>query len=321
LEAVQTPLLALVIATGIYFATVHWGMPFATVMVLVILLGRVIHQMSKIQKQYQKMVITESAFWSIKQAIAEAEAANEPAPGSLDLRLESSIRFEEVTFAYGEKVVLHDVSLAIPARSLTTIIGPSGAGKTTLVDLVIGLYQPDSGRILVDGVPLNEADPKKWRKKIGYVPQEQILLNDSVLENVTLSDPHLTLEDAEYALRAAGAWEFVSALPKGIYTNTGERGSKLSGGQRQRIMIARALAHRPSLLIMDEPTSALDPKSEQQIEETLKTLRKSYTLLAVSHQRSLIDAADQVFRLEHGKLERIKNNSVSTPAVALDEAP
>ena len=321
LDAVQTPLFALVIAVGIYVALRQWGMPFATVMVLVILLGRVISQTGKIQKQYQKMVAKESAFWSIRKAIKQAEAAREIASGDLEPELQAAIRFDRVSFAYGDKVILKDVSLTIPTRSLTTIVGPSGAGKTTLVDLVIGLYEPDSGDVYVDEIPLSKLDLKSWRRKIGYVPQEQILLHDSILENVTLSDPKLTEADAEYALRAAGAWEFVCALPRGIHTHTGERGSKLSGGQRQRIMIARALAHRPAVLILDEPTSALDPDSEKLIEDTLTELRKEYTILAVSHQRALINAADQVFRLEYGRLERVGQNTPGTAAVVAGESP
>ena len=304
LDAVQAPLFALVIALGIYVALRRWGMPFATVMVLVILLGRVINQMGKIQKQYQKMVITESAFWSIRKAIDQAEQASEILDGDLEPKLESAIRFDRVSFAYGDKPVLREVSLTIPTRSLITIIGPSGSGKTTLVDLVIGLYQPDSGDVYIDDIPLTRIDLKRWRQKIGYVPQEQILLHDSILENVTLGDPQLTESDADYALKAAGAWEFVCALPEGIHSSVGERGTKLSGGQRQRIMIARALAHRPRVLILDEPTSALDPDSEKLIEDTLRELRNNYTILAVSHQRALVNAADQVFRLENGQLSR-----------------
>jgi ATP-binding cassette subfamily C protein len=124
--------------------------------------------------------------------------------------------------------------------------------------------------------------------------------------NVTLGDPELTEADAEYALKAANAWEFVSALPEGMHSSVGERGTKLSGGQRQRIMIARALAHRPSVLILDEPTSALDPESEALISETLRRLRADYTLLAISHQPALAESADVVYRLQDGRLSEVE---------------
>jgi ATP-binding cassette subfamily C protein len=196
--------------------------------------------------------------------------------------------------------------MEIPAKSLTTIIGPSGTGKTTFIDLIIGLYQPDSGIVYLDDTPLPEIDLEHWRGKIGYVPQEQILLHDSIMINVTFGDPDLTRADAESALRAAGAWEFVSAMPGGMDSSVGERGAKLSGGQRQRIMIARALAHRPEVLILDEPTSALDPASEKLICDTLRNLGRDYTILAISHQSALADVADQTYRLEHGKPGKVE---------------
>jgi len=133
-------------------------------------------------------------------------------------------------------------------------------------------------------VPMREIDVKFWRRQIGYVPQDTVLLHDSILANVTLSDPELSCADAEQALRSAGAWDFVAAMPDGMLTIVGERGSKLSGGQRQRIAIARALAHRPNLLILDEATSALDPESEKAICRTLAGLRGQVTMLAISHQ-------------------------------------
>jgi ATP-binding cassette subfamily C protein len=136
---------------------------------------------------------------------------------------------------------------------------------------------------------------------IGYVPQENILLHDSVLNNVTLGDPDLTESDATEALQFAGAWDFVSANPEGLRAVVGERGTKLSGGQRQRIMIARALVHRPQLLILDEATSALDPKTEQAICETLVSLRGRLTILAISHQTALVGMSDRVYRLADGK--------------------
>ena len=308
LSAIQTPFFAIIIAVGIYLALDRWGMQFATVMVLVVLLSRVLSQLGKVQKTYQKMVMHESAFWSIKKTIRQADKAREISGGIQDARLQSGIRFEHVTFSYDDKQILDDVSMKIPAKSLTTIIGPSGTGKTTLIDLIIGLYQPDSGTVYLDDAPLPQVNLEQWRRKIGYVPQEQILLHDSIMINVTFGDPELTRVDAESALRAAGAWEFVSALPEGMESSVGERGAKLSGGQRQRIMIARALAHKPEVLILDEPTSALDPASEKLICDTLRDLGESYTILAISHQTALADVADQTYRLEHGQPRKVDRN-------------
>jgi len=200
--------------------------------------------------------------------------------------------------------------LTVPTKSLTTIIGPSGTGKTTLIDLVTGLYQPDAGSVYLDDIPLPEINLKRWRQKIGYVPQEQILLHDSILTNVTFGDPQLTEGDAEHALKAAGAWEFVSTLPEGMQSSVGERGAKLSGGQRQRIIIARALAHRPEVLILDEPTSALDPENEEKISQTLRQLRNDYTLLVITHQSALAEVADRTYRLEDGQLTLAGGESV-----------
>jgi ATP-binding cassette subfamily C protein len=314
LNAVQPPLIVLLAAIGIYIAIERMGISFASITVLVILLSRVIGQMGKLQKQYQKMVTTESAYWSLHHTIKEAENAREVLGGWAQPRLESAIRLEHVSFSYAHKPVLRDVSLTIPARSLTTVIGTSGAGKTTMIDLIIGLNKPDSGAIYLDETPLSEVDLKRWRRMIGYVPQEHLLLHGSILMNVTFGDTQLTEADAEQALKAAGAWEFVSELPLGMHTNVGERGATLSGGQRQRIMIARALAHRPALLILDEPTSALDPANEALISQTLQRLRNDYTLLAISHQTALVKSADVVFRLQDGRISPVMEKK-DTPGI------
>jgi ATP-binding cassette subfamily C protein len=185
-----------------------------------------------------------------------------------------------------------------PVGSFTTIVGPSGVGKTTVVDLVTGLLRPQQGEIWIDDFPLAKIDLKKWRQMIGYVPQETLLLHDSIFVNVTLGDEEPREEDVENALRAAGAWEFVSIQSHGMHTVVGERGHKLSGGQRQRIAIARALVHKPSLLILDEATTALDPASETAICETLQKLAGEITILAISHQPALMKVADHVYRLQ-----------------------
>ena len=300
MESAQELIFVITIALGMFFALVHWNIPFTTVMVLVILLGRALNQMGSVQKHYQKLMINESAYWSLQKTITQAEQAREDLDGGIPAQLNTGIRLSNVSFAYNERRILNNLSLEIPSGSLTTIIGPSGSGKTTLIDIIIALLRPQHGEVFLDDTPMVNIDKRDWRQKIGYVPQENLLLHDTVLHNVTLGDPTLDESDAEYALRASGAWDFVSAMPEGMSSTAGERGTKLSGGQRQRIMIARALAHRPKLLILDEATSALDPASEAAICKTLQKLRGKLTILAISHQTALVDSADRVYKLENG---------------------
>ena len=224
------------------------------------------------------------------------------------------MRLEGVSFAYAERCILDRVSLAVPRGSLTAIIGPSGAGKTTIVDLIIRLLAPQSGRVLIDDTDLARVDVRAWRSLIGYVPQETLLLHASVRLNVTLGEARFSDEDVVQALRAAGAWAFVAALPEGMDTVVGERGTRLSGGQRQRITIARALVHKPQLLILDEATSALDPASEAAICATLQQLRASLTILAISHQTAILEAADRAYRLADGSVQPITPTTAKTTA-------
>lgn len=298
LAALQEPLLAILVGIGFFLFIVQLEMPLPAVVVMLFLLARVVNFLAKAQRAYQHMSIAESAYWSMREAIDDADGEREPAQGHLSPTLEHGIRLDGVSFRHDQRGVLEQLSLQIPAGSLTVVTGPSGAGKTTLVDLVAGLLQPDSGRILVDDVPLADIDRRAWRRQIGYVPQEPLLVNDSVLRNVTLGEPGLTDDDARRALEAADAWEFVAALPDGLHSAVGERGGRLSGGQRQRLAIARALVHRPGLLILDEATSNLDPVSEEAVLETIRHLKGRLTMLAVSHDEGLVQAADQVCRLQ-----------------------
>jgi ATP-binding cassette subfamily C protein len=218
--------------------------------------------------------------------------------------------------------VLQNVSLTFPKGPIVTIVGPSGSGKTTLVDLETGLLRPLQGEVWVDDLPLAQVNLKSWRRMIGYIPQETILLHDTVLSNVTLGDPALSEADARDALRAAGAWEFVQAMPGSMQSIVGERGGKLSGGQRQRIAIARALVHRPQLLILDEATSGLDPASEAAVCDTLLQLRGELTILAISHQTALVKIADQSYRIRDGKiLQADSAPQPDRPAADTDAAP
>ena len=310
LKAAQDEMFTIVIALGIFVALVKLEMPLTTVMVLVVVLGKMLSQLGKVQKQYQKVVMGESAFWSLKKGIEEAQQAEESLSTGSVPTLGRSVQLDAVSFSYDRHLVLTDVNIEIPAGRLTTLIGPSGSGKTTIVDLVIGLLRPESGKVCIDDIPLTELDLKAWRHMIGYVPQETLLLHDSILHNVTLDDPELSKQDAVQALQAAGAWEFVSRIPAGIHSTVGERGTKLSGGQRQRIMIARALVHKPRLLILDEATSALDPENAAAIGKTMEDLRGRLTILAISHQTAMVESADRVYRLHGGGVSLQENRKL-----------
>ena len=297
LRNMQEPLLTICLAIGFYVAVTHWSLPMAELLVMGILLQRTVSRMNKMQRQLQEASIVESAYWSIHDLIVESKQEREPMSGTVGPTLTRGCAIQDVSFAFGAKPVLQDISLDIPANQVTVIMGASGVGKTTLTDLLLGLYRPDQGEILIDGVTLEQIDLQAWRAKIGYVPQELILFHDTILANITLGDQSLGIDEAKAALEAAGAWGFVSALPDGLMSEVGERGIKLSGGERQRIALARALVHKPSLLILDEVTSALDPETELAICGNIRDLSSSLTILSITHRPAWIAVADQVFEL------------------------
>ncbi|MDX9786701.1 MAG: ATP-binding cassette domain-containing protein [Desulfobacterales bacterium] len=303
LRALQEPLVIIFFAFGLYVALVWWQLPLAKVIIMVYMLAKTLKTLQKAQKEYQSMVIAESAYWSLMAKIKEAENERETSVGTLLPTFTHSIRFEAVSFSYGDRFVLKNISLSFPKGSFSVIIGASGAGKTTLIDLITGLLGPQAGKLWIDDIPLSTVDIKAWRHMIGYVPQESLLLHDSVFMNVTLGDPSLTEKDVAQALQNAGALRFVAEMPHGIHSSVGEKGARLSGGQRQRITIARALVHRPELLILDEATSSLDPDSEAAICATLYQLRGKLTIISISHQKALLHVADRGYRLTNGVVE------------------
>ncbi len=314
--ALQEPLLAILVGMGFFLSLIVLKMPLAEVLVMLFLLARTVSYLSKAQRAYQQVVVRESAYWSLMENIAAASAEVEPRGGDRTVRLIDGIRFEDVSFGHGERrAIVEHGTFDVPAQQLTVIIGPSGAGKTTLLDLIVGLLQPDAGRIVVDGTPLGDLDLRQWRRQIGYVPQESVMVDESVAYNVALGEVDLSDDQIRAALRAADALDFVEALPEGLQTRVGEGGSRLSGGQRQRLAIARALVHEPRLLILDEATSHLDPEAQAAVIETVRHLKGRLTILAVAHQDLLIQAADRIYRLADGQISELhrQNNEARLP--------
>ncbi len=214
------------------------------------------------------------------------------------------LRFENVSFAYGDNApdVLHDLCATIAAGEIVALVGPSGAGKTTIVNLVPRFYLPHAGRITLDRVPLNEYPLARLRAAIAIVPQEAMLFSGSVFENIRYGRLDATRAEIEVAAREANAEEFIIDLPLGYETMVGERGLRLSGGQRQRISIARAVLRDPRILILDEATSALDSHSERLIETALDRLLPGRTTLIVAHRLSTIRRADKILYVSGGRV-------------------
>jgi subfamily B ATP-binding cassette protein HlyB/CyaB len=216
--------------------------------------------------------------------------------------IEGAIEFERVRFRYSldGQPVLRDVNLKIPAGQVVGIVGPSGSGKSTIAKLTQRLYQPEAGRVLIDGTDAAVLEPAWLRRQIGVVLQENILFNRSVRENIALADPALPIEQVVAAAKLAGAHEFICKMPHGYDTPIGERGVSLSGGQRQRIAIARALVGNPRVLIFDEATSALDYESERVIQDNMRDIVKGRTVLIIAHRLSTVRNADRILTIDNG---------------------
>ena len=299
----QEPIIGVVIAVGFYLAVTRLQLQVHDLLILSILMIRTIAALLPMQRLAQRFITSYDQYRSLSRLLQISEEAKEVSRGTLQPTLERGITFENVSFAYAERPILSDLDLVVAQGHITALVGPSGVGKSTLVDLLVGLYEPVAGAIRVDGVNLRDIDLAEWRKLIGYVPQEVLLFHDTVRSNVTLYEEGVSDEAVLRALEAAGAAKFVAELPLELDTVVGERGNRLSGGQRQRISIARALLHEPRLLILDEATTGLDRETEWSICEHVRQLCEDtgLTTLAVSHQPAWQQAAHRVYRIEAGQ--------------------
>jgi ATP-binding cassette, subfamily B, heavy metal transporter len=225
-------------------------------------------------------------------------------PGAGELQLRSGqIAFEGVSFGYSrERAILRNVSFTVQAREKVAVVGTSGAGKSTLVKLLFRFYDPEQGRILIDGQDIRQVSQASLRRVIGIVPQDTVLFNDSIFENVRYGNPQASDSEVEEAIRHAHLDEFIRLLPAGRDTLVGERGLKLSGGEKQRVSIARTILKRPPILVFDEATSSLDSRTERAILEALREIARDHTSLVIAHRLSTIVDADRIVVLHQGEI-------------------
>ncbi|HEX8911600.1 MAG TPA: ABC transporter ATP-binding protein, partial [Humisphaera sp.] len=296
--------LTLFLAAGVMI--IHGGMSVGALLVLGGAMAQILarlQQVAVINEQYQNAIVSARRLHEVLYApptIPERDGAEPLPPGP------GAVRFEGVSFGYDPaKPVLHDVSFDVPGGSRVAIVGPTGAGKTTLVNLISRFYDPQRGRVLIDGVDVRDASLQSLRTQVSLVFQETYLFSDTVAANIAYGRPNIGEGEVEAAARLAQAHEFIEGLPQGYKTMLGERGSSLSGGQRQRLAIARAIVTNPRVLVLDDATAAVDPETEDQIRKAMGVVMRGRTTFVIAHRISTVKRADLVVVIENGRVTQL----------------
>ncbi len=297
---------AITMALFVFVASKGLMIPASEYLVMILLFSRLLPRVSALQQSWQFICHSQSSLDAIQNALTELSAHQE-APLKFSeppLQLRKKITFSEVTFRYapGLEPAVRSLKFEIPAGQITAVLGPSGSGKTTMADLIAGLLSPETGSISVDGRPLDRFLVPRWRRSIGYVPQESYLFHESIRSNLLWARPEASEDELWDALRLAGAERFVSRLDRGLDTVVRDRGGRLSGGERQRVALARALLIRPTLLLLDEATSEVDRKSQERILDSVAGLKGKMTVVIIAHHAPVEGIADQVLVMEQGSV-------------------
>jgi len=236
-------------------------------------------------------------------SILDAKSNIEDKPGAIEKKsFDRQIEFDKVSFRYEEENVLKEVNFVVNKGETLALVGQSGSGKSTIANLLLRFYDVNEGAIKIDGVDIREMTKKSLRNLMGLVTQDSILFNDTVRNNIALSNPEASLDEVIHAAKIANAHEFIMELPKGYNTNIGDSGNRLSGGQKQRLNIARAILKNPPVMVLDEATSALDTESEKLVQDALDKLMKDRTSVVIAHRLSTIKNADKIVVMRRGRI-------------------
>lgn len=277
-----------------------------------ILIQRVANAMSSINSNYVGIMATLPSLDALENLQVEHEKSfieKDAVKIAKKIELKNRIQFEHVTFSYErDKIVLDDLNLNFEYGKKTAIVGMSGGGKSTIVDLIARLIVPLNGKITIDGDDLNDINIQKWRRNIGFVSQDIFVFHDTVENNIRLGKPDATMDEVIEAAKLANAHDFIVELEKGYKTDIGEKGLKVSAGQRQRIGIARALVRDPAIMIFDEATSSLDTISEKRVQEAIDRASQNRTTITIAHRLSTISHYDRIYVLKDGQVAEIGNH-------------
>lgn len=279
-------------------------MDTARLMVLVYVFMRLWPVFSGLYGRIQSINTSVPALEKLEEALENLSREDSSDENASPMPFEKSIEFKNVSFAYqgSSETVLKNASFTLRKGTITALVGRSGAGKTTIADLLLGFLYPTDGEILIDGNKLTRENLPSWRHALGYIPQEPLILNASVRENLQRFHPSATDDDMIEALKKAQAWEFVKGMKDGLDTTLGDQGVRLSGGERQRIVLARVLLGRPRLIIMDEATSAMDYESETAVRQAVKALDQNITIVIIAHRLATVRTAKYAMVIENGTI-------------------
>ncbi|MBI3631450.1 MAG: ABC transporter ATP-binding protein [Candidatus Staskawiczbacteria bacterium] len=270
--------------------------------ILVYAINRIFNQIQTLQGLLHYIVTEEPYFKSVSQYYRTTEKNIEVDGVKNKFNFGNEIVFKDIDFSYDREQILNNINFKIKKGEMIGLIGHSGSGKTTIVDLLLRLYRPQKGEITIDNVDISDINLEEWRTHVGYVSQDMFLINDTIENNIKFYNENLTSENIANAASQANILDFIESLPQKFQTVVGERGTMISGGQRQRIVLARVLARKPELLILDEATSSLDNESEIQIQKVIEGLRGKITVLVIAHRLSTIMNTDKLLVLDGGKI-------------------